>query len=81
MTKVNMREAKAHLSRLVDQAGAGKEIVIAKAGKPVAKLGPLQEHHSPRKKGLLEGKIKVGEAFDAPLLPEVLSASESSRRR
>jgi prevent-host-death family protein len=81
MAKVNVHEAKTHLSKLVDQAGAGKEIIIAKAGKPVAKLVPLQEHRPPRKKGLLKGKIHIGDAFDAPLPPEVLSAFEGSRRR
>ena len=81
MAKVNIHEAKTHLSRLVDQAGAGKEIVIAKAGRPVAKLVPLQQPRPPRKKGLLRGKIRVGDAFDAPLPPKVLSAFEGSRRR
>ncbi len=74
MTKVNMHEAKTHLSRLVDEAAAGKEIVIARAGKPVAKLGSFQERRPPRKKGLLKGKIHVGDAFNAPLPSEVFES-------
>jgi prevent-host-death family protein len=81
MAKVNVHEAKTHLSKLVDQAGAGKEIVIAKAGKPVAKLVPLEEHRPPRKKGLLKGKIQVADDFDAPLPPDVVGAFEGSRSR
>ena len=73
---VNIHEAKTHLSRLVDEAAQGREIVIAKAGKPVARLVPL--HSQPRKKtfGLLKGRIKVGDDFDAPLPPEVLDGFE-----
>lgn len=81
MAKVNVHEAKTHLSKLVDQAGAGKEIVIAKAGKPVAKLGPLPEHRPPRKKGLLKGKIQIGADFDAPLPSDVLAAFKGSGSR
>ena len=80
MNKVNLCEAKTHLSRLVDEAAAGKEIVIARAGKPIAKLGPFQEHRPPRKKGLLKGKIHVGDAFNAPLLSEVVSSFEGGRK-
>lgn len=67
MATANGREAKPHLSKLVDQAAAGKEIVIAKAGKPVAKLVPLREHRPARKQGLLKGKIHIEDDFDAPL--------------
>jgi prevent-host-death family protein len=69
---VNIHEAKTHLSRLVDEAAQGREIVIAKAGRPVARLVPLSPQ-APRKVfGLLKGRIKVGKDFDAPLPPDVL---------
>jgi len=75
MTTVNIHLAKTHLSRLVEQAAAGDEIVIAKAGKPIAKLGPLSaRRRSKRHLGLLVGRLNVPDDFDAPLPPEVLDA-------
>lgn len=69
---INIHEAKTHLSRLVDQAAAGKEIVIAKAGKPMARLVPLVQEPKPKKFGLLKGKIWIAEDFDAPLPADFL---------
>lgn len=69
---INIHEAKTHLSRLVDQAAAGKEIVIAKAGKPMARLVPLMQEPKPKKFGLLKGKIWIAEDFDAPLPADFL---------
>lgn len=76
MQKVNVHEAKTTLSKLVDRAGAGEEILIAKAGKPVARLVPLREKRKPRKKGLLKGKIRIADNFDEPLPEEVLASFE-----
>lgn len=59
---VNMHEAKSSLSKLVARAAAGEEVVIAKAGKPVAKL--VRYEREPRKLGGLEGKIWIAEDFD-----------------
>ena len=73
---VNIHNAKTHLSKLVDRAAAGSEIVIAKAGKPVARLVPLAVANRPRKLGALKGKIKVPDDFDAPLPAEALDAFE-----
>jgi prevent-host-death family protein len=64
---VNIHEAKTHLSRLVDQAAAGNEIVIAKAGKPMARLGPITAASQTKKLGLLKGRLPVPENFNAPL--------------
>lgn len=66
-TTINIHEAKTHLSRLVEQAAAGKEIVIAKAGKPMARLVPMESTVRPKKFGQLKGKIKVSDDFNAPL--------------
>jgi prevent-host-death family protein len=74
MTTVNIHMAKTHLSRLVEEAGAGKEIIIAKAGKPVAKLGPLAPSGRKRELGMLEGRGTVPTDFDAPLPEELLDA-------
>lgn len=69
---INIHDAKTHLSRLVDQAAAGKEIVIAKAGRPMARLVPLAVAPKPKKFGLLQGKIEIPEDFDAPLPADFL---------
>jgi prevent-host-death family protein len=75
---INIHDAKTHLSRLVEQAAQGKEIVIAKAGKPMARLVPLENAPRPKKFGLLEGRFKVPDDFDAPLDPKVLALFEGS---
>lgn len=76
MVKVNIHEAKTHLSRLVEQAAAGTEIIIAKAGKPMARLLPVSQPVAPKHLGLLKGRIKVSNDFNAPLDEETLSAFE-----
>jgi prevent-host-death family protein len=76
MPKVNIHEAKTHLSKLAEQAGAGEEIIIAKAGKPIARLVPLAQGAAKRKKGLLKGRIKTTNAFDQPLPDEVIDLFE-----
>lgn len=67
MRIVNIHEAKTHLSRLVDEVSAGQEIVIAKAGKPLARLVPWRADGKRRKLGILAGKFTVPDDFDAPL--------------
>jgi prevent-host-death family protein len=73
---VNIHDAKTQLSKLVDRAAAGSEIIIAKAGNPVARLVPLAQATRPRKLGALKGKIKVPDDFDAPLPAKVIAAFE-----
>jgi prevent-host-death family protein len=70
---INIHEAKTHLSRLVDQAATGKEVIIAKAGKPMARLVPLAAAPSPKKLGMLKGKIKIPDDFNAPLDADTLA--------
>lgn len=72
---VNIYEAKTHFSKLVDSVIHGDEIIIALAGKPVAKLGPISKKPQ-RKFGVLKGKIKIAKDFDAPLPDELLAAFE-----
>lgn len=57
MTTVNIHHAKTHLSRLIEAAAAGEEIVIAKAGKPLVRLVPVAGTEGPRKLGALAGKV------------------------
>lgn len=64
---VNVHEAKTHLSRLLDRVLAGEEIVLAKAGKPYARLVPYREQRQPRRPGRLQGRV-TELFFDA--LPE-----------
>jgi prevent-host-death family protein len=73
---INIHEAKTHLSRLVDEVAAGHEVIIAKAGKPLARLVPLVAQPRAKKCGLLKGQIKVRDDFNAPLEPETLSLFE-----
>jgi prevent-host-death family protein len=73
MTTVNIHDAKTHFSRLVEQAGAGEEIIIAKAGKPVAQLVGLARHHTPRRLGLMAGQFSVPEDFDTMGATEILA--------
>lgn len=74
--KVNIHEAKTNLSRLVEEAANGAEIVIAKAGKPMAKLVPLRPSKTPIKFGVLKGKIWIADDFDAPLPDDLLDLFE-----
>jgi prevent-host-death family protein len=74
MKKINIHAAKTHLSRLVDEAAAGKEIVIARAGKPVARLAPLRPKGKRRSPGLMRGRIRIARDFDAPLPVAVLES-------
>ncbi|MEY2341629.1 type II toxin-antitoxin system Phd/YefM family antitoxin [Acidithiobacillus sp. IBUN Pt1247-S3] len=71
MTIVNIHEAKTQLSRYVDQAAAGEEIIIARAGKPVARLAPLSPPQQPRPLGLGAGKFSLPEDFDALAQQEI----------
>lgn len=72
MTPINVHEAKTHLSRLLERVSRGEEIVIARSGRPVARLVPYTA--APRKPGRLKGKIRIGPDFDAPLPEEIARA-------
>jgi prevent-host-death family protein len=76
MDTVNLYEAKTKLSQLVERAAAGEEIIIAKAGRPLARLVPLAKRTTPRPLGLLAGKVQIGSDFDDPLPDEILRAFE-----
>lgn len=65
MATFNIHEAKTHLSRLLERLAAGEEIVIAKAGKPVAKLIPFTENKEPRKPGAWKGRIWLAPDWDS----------------
>jgi prevent-host-death family protein len=68
MTIYNVHEAKTHFSKLIKRVLDGEEVVIAKAGKPVARLSPfVEEDLSPRVPGIDKGKVTIMPDFDAPL--------------
>ncbi len=77
-TTVNIHEAKTHLSRLIERATQGEDIIIAKAGKPRVRLAPIREEPVVRRPGRFAGSLKVTEAFFEPLAEDDLAAWEGS---
>jgi prevent-host-death family protein len=76
MRIVNISEAKTDLSRLLEEVSQGKDVVIAKSGKPMAKLTVFAPAKPVGKPGFLKGKIKIAENFDAHLTDDLLNAFE-----
>jgi prevent-host-death family protein len=76
MPTVNVHAAKSQLSRLLDAAVSGEEVIIAKAGKPVVRLVPIEANKERRKLGTLAGQFHVPDDFDDPLPDEMLDAFE-----
>ncbi len=73
----NVHEAKTHLSRLLNQVAAGDEVLIAKAGIPVARLVPVVLPADQRQLGTEQGRIFIADDFDAPLPADVLDSFET----
>ncbi len=73
---INVHEAKTHLSRLLDRVAKGEQIVIAKAGRPVARLVPVEAGEGGRELGRDRGLVWIADDFDAPLPEEILSQFE-----
>jgi prevent-host-death family protein len=69
----NISETKAEISALVAAVEKGEEVLISRAGKPVARIVAYKGATQPRKPGALKGKIQISEDFDAPLPPEILA--------
>ena len=80
MDTINIHEAKTHLSRLVEEVAAGREVVIAKNGAPRARLVTLERTRK-LKFGVLKGKIRYPDDFDAPLPAAVLALFEGRRAK
>lgn len=74
---VDLHEAKTNLPSLVDRAAGGEEILIAKSGRPVARLAPLEDRKSPRIAGQGRGQWGISSDFDAPLPDDLLEAFDS----
>jgi prevent-host-death family protein len=71
MTTINVHEAKTHLSRLLVRVEMGEEIILARAGKPVARLAPMEGTPAKRRLGSAAGEFQVPDDFNAPLPPEI----------
>ncbi|HXW24021.1 MAG TPA: type II toxin-antitoxin system Phd/YefM family antitoxin [Xanthobacteraceae bacterium] len=77
MKQLNVYEAKTQLSALLDQVSKGASFIIAKSGKPVARLSPIQPRKRHKSKfGFMKGKIKFAPDFDAPLPDDVIKSFE-----
>ncbi len=72
METINIHQAKTHFSKLIERIAQGEEIIIAKAGKPLARMIPFHEHRSPRTGAQWKGLVHIREDFDEPLPPEVM---------
>jgi prevent-host-death family protein len=70
--QVNIQEAKSNLSKLINQVIAGEEVIVAKSGKPVAKIVPIENPTQNRKPGSAKGKLIISDDFDAPLPDDIL---------
>lgn len=75
--QINVHEAKTHFSKLLDRVLGGEEIIVARAGKPVARIVPIEEKPTRRIPGSARGKIVLGDDFDDPLPDEVLRDFEA----
>jgi prevent-host-death family protein len=73
METVNIHEAKTHLSRLIERAAKGEAFIIAKAGKPMVKVVPIEEAETPKKRriGFMKGEIVAPEDFDTMMADEI----------
>lgn len=74
--QINIHEAKTHLSKLLQRVIAGEEIVIAKAGKPVAKIVPFEQKKMTRQPGSAKGQVWIAPDFNAPMSDDLLDAFE-----
>lgn len=74
--KINIHEAKTHLSRILARVNEGEEFIIAKAGTPIARLTPVKKRNIMRSPGSARGKIKISPDFNAPLPDFILEEFE-----
>lgn len=78
MQIINIHDAKTQFSKLIEAVSQGEEIVIARAGKPAARLVPIEAKRVVRRPGALKGKMRIADDFDAPLPDEILAAFEGA---
>ena len=78
-TSINMHQAKTHFSKLLARVEAGEEIIITKAGRPIAKIVPIQSERKPRHPGTGKGKLWIADDFDADLPEEIIESFYEER--
>lgn len=78
MQTINIHDAKTHFSKLIEAVAQGEEIIIARAGKPAARLVPMAPATIARTPGALKGQIRIADDFDAPLPDDVLAGFEGT---
>ncbi len=71
---VDIDEAKTHFSKLIERVRLGEEVIVTKAGTPVARLVPVETAAKRRQPGSAKGKIRIGDDFDDPLPPDIARA-------
>lgn len=76
-TTVNVHEAKTTFSKLLERVRRGEEVIVAKAGKPVARLVPFESARPERQPGSARGMIEISSDFDAPLPEDILDSFEA----
>ncbi|MBK6998897.1 MAG: type II toxin-antitoxin system Phd/YefM family antitoxin [Rhodoferax sp.] len=76
MEMVNIYDAKTHLSKLVDQAAAGVDVIVSRNNKPIARITQLEQAKRRIVFGVLQGQVQVATDFDAPLPNDVLAGFE-----
>ncbi len=79
MDPINIHEAKTQLSKLIEAVEAGEEVIIARAGKPVARLVPFIPVRPERKPGLMKGQFEVPDSFFDPLPDDILEYFEGKK--
>jgi prevent-host-death family protein len=77
MGKINVHDAKTHFSRILNRVQSGEEIIIAKAGKPVARIVPLTTKAGKRSPGSAKGRIVIAKQFFEPLPKKILEEFEN----
>jgi prevent-host-death family protein len=77
MKVVNITDARTRLSKWVDRAVGGEDIIVTRRGKPLIRITCLDESRRPIRFGLLEGQVRIAADFDAPLPEELLARIES----
>ena len=80
MIQVNMHEAKTNFSKLIRRVLNGEEVIIARAGEPVARLGPVEKERKSPPPGSARGLVRIADDFDAPLSDDILSGFEGGGR-
>lgn len=76
MIKVNIHEAKTHFSQILNRVGNGEDVVIAKAGKPIARIVPIRKEGKKRRPGSAKGRIVLEDSFFEPLPDNIVSEFE-----